>query len=122
LNIEHPLYQELKSIVFKTIGVEGSLKKVLRDIRNIRIAFIYGSFAAKDEEFSSDIDVMIIGEPDVSLLNEKIRALEHKIRREVDTTIYSLEEYRARKSEKSGFIGELLENPKIMIIGDENDL
>ncbi|MCJ7563374.1 MAG: hypothetical protein MUP52_02155 [Candidatus Aminicenantes bacterium] len=42
--------------------------------------------------------------------------------REIDPTIYSLGEYRAKKKEKQGFILELLKSPKMMLIGSENDL
>ena len=122
LNISHPLFKELKSIVSKTVGVEGSLKEALSSVKKIKIAFIYGSFAAKREKAISDIDLMIIGEPDTSHLNEKIIGLEKKLKREINPTIYSLKEYRAKKRAKSGFILELLKSPKIMLIGKKDDL
>ena len=122
LNTKHPLYKELESIVSKTVGVEGSLRKALSSIKAIKIAFIYGSFAVKRQKSTSDIDLMIIGEPDTSLLNEKIAQLEQKLRREINITIYSLKEYKAKKKAKSEFIMELLKTPKIMLIGKENDL
>jgi len=122
LNTKHPLFKELKSIVSKTVGVEGSLKKTLSSIKKIRIAFIYGSFATRRERATSDIDLMIIGEPDTSLLNEKIAELEKRLKREINPTIYSLKEYKAKKKAKSGFVMELLKNPKIMLVGKENDL
>jgi len=122
LNTKHPLFKELKSIVSKTVGVEGSLRKALSSIKDIKIAFIYGSFAIKREKAASDIDLMIIGDPDISLLNEKIAQLEKKLKREINITIYSLKEYKEKKKAKSGFIMELLRNPKIVLIGKENDL
>lgn len=122
LNTKHPLFRELKSIVSKTVGVEGSLRKTLLSIKKIKIAFIYGSFATKREKAASDIDLMLIGNPDTSLLNEKIAELEKRLKREINPTIYSLKEYRAKKRTKSGFMLESLKNPKIMLIGKENDL
>jgi predicted nucleotidyltransferase len=122
VNTKHPLFKELKIIVSKTIGVEGSLKTMLSSVHGIRIAFVYGSFAGRKEKGSSDIDLMIIGNPDTSLLNEKIAELEKRLRREINPTIYSMEEYRAKKKGKSGFILELLKKPKIMLIGNDNDL
>ncbi|NOR17778.1 transcriptional regulator [candidate division WOR-3 bacterium] len=122
LNIKHPLFKELKSIVSKTVGVEARLRKTLSSIKKIKIAFVYGSFAAKREKGISDIDLMIIGEPNISYLNEKITKLEKKLIREINPTIYSLKEYKAKKKAKSGFILEILKNPKIMLIGKEDDL
>jgi predicted nucleotidyltransferase len=122
LNTKHPLFNEVKSIVSKTVGVEGLLKNALSHIKKIEIAFIYGSFACGKEKSSSDIDLMIIGNPDDSLFYEKISSLEKRLEREINTSIYSMDEYKRKKKEKSGFITDLLENPKLMLIGTENDL
>jgi len=122
LNMEHPLFKELTAIVAKTVGIEGSLRNALSQVEGIRIAFIYGSFAAKREKGTSDIDLMIIGNPDTSQLNEKIATLERRLKREINPTIYALAEYKAKKKAKSGFIMDLLKNPKIMVIGKEDDL
>ncbi len=122
LNTKHPLFKELKSIVSKTVGVEGSLRKALSSVKKIKIAFIYGSFATRREKGTSDIDLMIIGNPDTSLLNEKVVELEKRLKREINPTIYYMEEYKTKKRAKSGFMLELLKNPKIMLIGKENDL
>jgi len=122
LNTKHPLFQELKMIVSKTVGMEGRLRSTLSSIHGISVAFIYGSYAKRKEKGSSDIDLMIIGNPDTSLLNEKIAELEKRLKREINPTLYSLEEYRRKKCTKSGFIMELLKNPKIMVVGKEDDL
>jgi len=122
LNTKHPLFKEIKAIVSKTIGVEGSLKKALSTVKKIKIAFIYGSFAARREKAASDIDLMIIGDPDTSHLNEKIAELEIKLKREINPTIYSLNEYHDKRKSESGFMLDILKNPKIMLIGKEDDL
>jgi predicted nucleotidyltransferase len=122
LNQNHPLFEELKSIVSKTIGVEASLIAALSSLPNVKAAFIFGSFASKSEKETSDIDVMIIGKPDVSLLNEKVRELEQRLKREINLSVYSWREYQAKKRAKRGFIIDLLKGPKIMLIGREDDL
>lgn len=122
VNTEHPLFEELKSIIAKTVGVEGSLRKSLSSIKRIKMSFIYGSFASKSQKSASDIDIMIIGDPEISDLNEGIARLEKKLKREINITLYSLEEYKAKKKSKSGFILDLLKNPKIILTGKEDDL
>jgi len=122
LNQGHPLFEELKSIVSKTIGVEASLRAALSSIENITAAFIFGSIASKSEEETSDIDVMIIGKPNMPLLNEKVRELEQRLKREINLTVYPRREYQAKKKTKSGFIVDLLKKPKIMLVGREDAL
>ena len=122
INTKHSLFKELKAIVSKTVGVGPSLKKALSAVPNIDIAFIYGSFAANKEKSASDIDLMVIGDPQSSLLNEKLSDLERRLKREINPAVYSMREYKAKKIAKSGFVEDLLKNPKIMIIGKADDL
>jgi predicted nucleotidyltransferase len=122
LNQDHPLFEELKSIVSKTIGIEASLRALLSSLENIKAAFIFGSVASKSEKEASDIDVLIIGKPDMSVLNEKLRDLEQKIKREINISVYAWSEYQAKKKTKSGFLLDVLKNPRLMLIGNEDDL
>ena len=122
LNTQHPLHDELKSIVSKTVGVEGSLRGALSSVDGIKVAFVYGSFAKHREKPTSDIDLMVIGRPDISALNKAIQGLEAKLGREINHTVYSSDEYRSRKRGRSGFIEDLLKSPKIILVGSEDDL
>ena len=122
LNNNHPLFDELKSIVSKTAGVEYSLRNELSKINKIKTALIFGSFAAKKEGEKSDIDLMIIGNPDITKLNYIISLLENKFKREINLIIYSPEEYDLKKNETSQFILEIFKKPKIILIGEESDL
>ena len=65
LNTSFPLYEELKAIVSKTIGIEYILKEGLKAIRSIGIAIIYGSVASGEDTGNSDIDILLIGNPDM---------------------------------------------------------
>ncbi len=122
LNPEHPLYEEIRSIVVKTVGVEGALREELSSVGDIKIAFVYGSFAAGQERAGSDIDVMVIGDPDMSALNESIAKLEGRLRRDINVTVYSAKEFKARKKAGSGFVLDLLKSPRITMIGEEDEL
>jgi len=122
INTEHPLYTELKSMVSKTVGIEGSLRRIISSLDKISAAFIYGSFASKQQKASSDIDLMIIGDPDISLLYTKIARAEKKLNREMNVTVYTLDEFQSKKKEGRAFVVDLLTSPKIMLVGSKDDL
>ena len=122
LNKSYPLFEELKSIVFKTIGIQGLLKETLNKTKDIEVAFIYGSFAKKEEAAKSDIDLFIMGRIDDSRLLREIRKLEEVLKREINYTIFTRDEFKKKVKEKDSFIIELLENPKIFIVGSEDEL
>ncbi|MCX5727181.1 MAG: nucleotidyltransferase domain-containing protein [Candidatus Saganbacteria bacterium] len=122
MNNHHPLFPELKSIVSKTIGVEGAIRNALSTLPDISAAFIYGSFAAGREKPGSDIDLMIIGDPDGAAVHEQIGRLERALKREINVTMYSKKEYRQKKKLRRGFIMDLLKRPRIMVAGEGDAL
>ena len=122
LDKSYPLFDELKSIVSKTIGVQGLLKEILRRTKGIEFAFIYGSFAKREETAKSDIDLFIVGEPDGARLLREINKLEEKLKREINYSIFKKEEFEQKMKEKDPFIMDLFKNPKIFLMGNSNDL
>lgn len=120
VNKSYPLYEEIKSMVFKTVGVEGSLREILPALKDVDSAFIFGSFAKAEEAATSDIDLFLIGNPDEDLLIEKINDLEKKIHREINYHIYSLRDFDKAKQEGDSFISNLIKQPKVFLIGDES--
>lgn len=117
INKEHPLYNELKSMIFKTIGVEGSLRKIINETMGITASFIYGSFARDRENTASDIDLFIIGNPDEDGLIGKIETLEKNIHREINYNIYSEKEFKNRITKKDSFMLNIIKRPKIVLKG-----
>lgn len=122
LNKKSPIFEELKRIVSKTIGVEGLLKKKLTKIKGIKIAFLYGSFAKDKEDSLSDIDLMIIGNPDEDILISKISSTEEELRREINYNIFSPQDFKKGLEKKEVFLEEIIAEPKLFIIGDQNEL
>ena len=122
INKKYPFYKELKNIIFKTVGIQGSLQKVLDKLEKIEFAFIYGSFAKDQEHFLSDIDLMVIGDPNEDILILELDKLEAQLRREINYHLYSLKRMKTDVKNKNPFILEVLKDKKIMLIGTENEL
>jgi predicted nucleotidyltransferase len=112
LNKNNPLYKELKSIFFKTVGAEGQLKRILKDVKDIETAFIFGSYAKDKEDSFSDIDLMIIGNPDEDYIIKEISKLEKRIDREINYHIFSKQESKKENS----FLKGVLSGKKIVLV------
>ncbi len=121
-NKDYPLYKELKSIVFKTVGVIGSLEETLKKTGTVIFAFIYGSYAKGEENYLSDIDLVIVGKINENILMQKLDALEEILKREVNYKLYALRDFKRLVKQKEPFLMEILRDKKIMLIGDENEL
>ncbi|MCU0666438.1 MAG: nucleotidyltransferase domain-containing protein [Candidatus Omnitrophica bacterium] len=115
---KYPLFEEIKSIVFKTVGVKGLLESAIKKIKGVETAFIYGSFAKNEENANSDIDLLVVGETNEDELITQIRKIEKITKREINYTIYSKQEF-SRESRKSGsFLNEVLKAKLIYLKGN----
>ena len=117
LDKKHPLYKEFKSIIFKTVGVQGTLKEIVNNTEGIMLSFIYGSFAKDSQSSSSDIDLLIVGNPKEDNLMKKIESLEKKLLREINYNIYQKREFSDKIKKKDSFIMNIIKRPKIMLRG-----
>lgn len=122
LNKEFPLYREMEKIVSKTIGIESLLKTALKKVKNIKTAFIFGSFAKNKTDEFSDIDILIVGSPDEDKLITAVSRIETEISREVNYHVFSPADFQKKARRKNSFICSILNNPKIFLIGDEKGL
>jgi predicted nucleotidyltransferase len=123
-NRSSPLFPELRGLVMKTVGLAEPLRAALKPLlSSIRIAFVYGSVAKEVDRAGSDIDLMIVS--DVLSYGELFGSLEdpsRKLGREVNPTVYTSTEFSQRKREGNTFLTRVLEQPKIWIIGDDDEL
>ena len=122
LNTSFPLYEELKEIVSKTIGIEHTLKEGLKAIESIQVAIIYGSVASGEDTGNSDIDILLIGNPDMDELIYNVQKMEKELVREINYVLYTRKEFKRKKETQNAFIIDVLKNSKIFIIGEEHDL
>jgi len=121
LNKEHSLYEEIKSIVSKTIGLENELKELVDKLDNVECAFIFGSTAKGTENSNSDVDLMLIGDINQDTLTTAISSIEGKIAREINYHIYDNQEIVRKIKEKDGFISNIFLSPIIKLKGNPYD-
>jgi len=123
-NRQSPIFEELRGIVLKTFGVADVLREALAPLQNsIHTAFIYGSVAKGSDTARSDIDVMVIGENlTYADVFSCLAQTESQIGRTINPTVYSQDELKRKLSEGSDFLLRTLEQPKIFLIGADDDL
>ncbi len=121
LNQEHALYEEIKSIISKTIGLENELKQLVDNINNVECAFIFGSIAKGSENNNSDVDLMLIGSIDQDILIDFISQAEGKIAREINYHVYSRQEIMEKIKENDVFISNIFSSSIIKLKGDPYD-
>jgi predicted nucleotidyltransferase len=118
------IFKELRSIALKTFGVGEVLREALKPLAaKIRAAFVYGSLAKGSDTAASDIDLMVISdEVAYADLFSVASDAERRLGRKVSPTVYSPAELRQKAAGGNEFVLRLLEQPKIFVIGSEDEL
>ncbi len=123
-NASAPVFSELRGLVLKTMGLADVIRTALAPLAaQIDIAFIYGSVARQQDNAHSDVDVMIVS-PKLGY-GEVFGALETaavSLSRKVNPTLYTPADWAKRIEQDSAFISRVLQQPKIWLVGDEEQL
>ncbi len=115
---------ELHGITQKTVGLAEPLRNTLTPLaRKIHAAFVYGSVAKRQDTAASDIDLMLVSDEltygDVFSVLEDVGV---RLGRTINPTILTKHEFDKRLKRKEAFLARVLAQPKIWLIGGEDDL
>lgn len=123
-NKDSPVYPELHALVQKTLGLVGVLRAALAALAPAPgVAFVYGSVARGSAHKASDVDLMLIGaSAGYGTLLSALAPAEQALGRPINPTQYTPEEFFKRYQERQHFLMRVLEQPKIFILGDDDDL
>jgi predicted nucleotidyltransferase len=123
-NHQSPIFEELQSLVIKTVALTEPLRRSLEPCADkIKAAFVYGSVAKGMDTARSDIDLMVIGDGlNYSELYAALQNVENALGRKVSPTFLSSRDWRRKASEKGSFISKVNALPKLFVFGSEQDL
>ena len=90
-NLEHPLYDEIHSIVKKSIGLDQLVEKVVHKLGNVTRAYITGRIASGLDD--NEIDFIVVGdEIDKDYLASLINKVQSIIKKKVKCFILKCDE------------------------------
>jgi uncharacterized protein len=122
-NPRNPIFLELKSILTKTVGAHDVVKEALLPLADrVQLAIIYGSIARNEEKASSDVDLLVVGDVGFNEVVSSLGEAEKRLSREINPTVYQVEEFRAKRKAKNHFLSAVLRQKKVFVMGDENEL
>lgn len=117
-NRESALVPPLRQLLLIALGPVPLLAEALGTIEGVELAFLYGSFAARmrgvDGPAPHDIDVMVVGTPDVGAVYDACSRVEKEVRRPVNPTIVTRDDLAS----ESGFMAQVRANPIVPVVGE----
>lgn len=122
-NQSNAVFPELRALLNKTVGVFYILSSTLKPLANrINVAFVYGSFARREETARSDIDLMIVGKVRLEDVFDALSGVESSVSRPVNLTVYSPREFRLKIKSGNHFVTAVMKAEKVFLIGNDDEL
>ncbi|MFH1201641.1 MAG: nucleotidyltransferase domain-containing protein [Candidatus Omnitrophota bacterium] len=112
---DNPILEHYRQIFLKTYGIEKRLKDIFGNIKGIKEAYIFGSYATNKMDSSSDIDILAIGSHSVLGLQRLIAELQKDTGREFNITNLSPQDFSAKKKAKDPFISRIFKTKTIRL-------
>lgn len=90
-NTNHPLFNEVRNLVHKYLGIDKIIVNIVNRLGDVRLAFIVGDYAnGKD---SGRIELVLVGSVDEKYLSKLVDKARKLIHRDISTSIISEEEF-----------------------------
>jgi predicted nucleotidyltransferase/DNA-binding MarR family transcriptional regulator len=116
------IFEELASIFRKTVGLGSELTTALEPIADrIDVAFVFGSMASGKQHAKSDLDICVLGEVELLDVVKATGSVQERLRREINPVVMSAKQFASDLANHERFAERLVAEPKIFVIGDENE-
>lgn len=121
---DSPVFAELHGLVVKTVGLVEPIRQSLTPLASrIMAAFVFGSVAKKTETVASDVDLLVLSDSlDYADLFQALRGAEDVLARPVNPTVLTPGEWRRRRAEPDSFVTRISSQPRLFVIGSDDDL
>ena len=119
---DYVFYDELSRLVAKSSGLGGALIKERNKLGKIKYASLSGTYIRRRPVGPTDVDLLIVGSIVLPQLAQLVKENENVIGREVNYSVMTEEEFTFRKRRGDPFIRNILEKPKVLLIGDEDEM
>jgi len=109
VNPDYPLFNEVRNLLMKTVGIEQVMQKVIRRLGNLQLVYLTGSLACGME--GPTIDLYVIGEVNREYLDQLTRKAERMTGKKIRMAVFGEEEWEP----------ELIENEDHVLIFKRKD-
>jgi predicted nucleotidyltransferase len=114
-----PIYEELAGIFRKTSGLADVLRDALTPLgKAVESSFVFGSVAQGKQGPASDVDVMVIGSAKFERVVGALAPAGARLGRDVNPVVMASDEFRAKLKARDRFVSRIMQEPRIMVIGD----
>ncbi len=112
-------YFDLLKMVAKSQGLGGEIIKFKNKLGSIKFIFLSGRFLRRLEPKEGYVDLLVVGDVVMAQLAAIVRKYEDLLKREINYTAMTEEEFGFRRRRRDPFILQVLAQGRAVLLGDE---
>jgi DNA-binding transcriptional ArsR family regulator len=119
----HPVFAELSGLLRKTVGLADVLMAALAGLADrIQVALVHGPIAHAEDHTARVIDLLIVGDAEFAEVTHALTSAQQALQRQINPQIMSASQWRTGLAAGSGFLADVLQQPKIFLIAGPDEL
>lgn len=119
---DHRYYPELLALVAKSSGIGEGILKNRAKLGRVKYAMLATRFVKFETSGPEDVDILIVGQIVLPEFQAIIADEQSRREQEINYSFMDESEFNFRVRRRDPFILNVLVQPKIMLIGDEEEL
>jgi predicted nucleotidyltransferase len=118
-NPNSPIFEELSSLVRKTLGIVPTVSHALASLQaDIELAFVFGSMAKGAAHAGSDVDVLVVsGTLQLHDVLGVLLPVEAQLSRRIEVKLYTVKEFEQRRKDPQSLVSKILAEPIEIVLG-----
>ncbi len=119
---EYRFYSELLGMVTKSSGLGGAILKNRQNLGRIKYALMALRFVKNEPSGQEDVDLLVVGQIELPELQKLVAEEQSHREQEINYSFMDEAEFNFRVRRRDPFILRVLTQPRIMLLGDQNQL
>lgn len=122
LNLEHPFCDELISMFHKSSGIGLEIISNEKKLGDIEFALLTPAFTRGTYYGNQPIDLLVVGNVDLSLLSDFVKKEEYNLNREIHYMVMKSSDFQIRKRRRDQNLIDILLQDSVMLIGSHTEM
>jgi predicted Zn-dependent peptidase len=119
---DYLFYNDLLKMVAKTTGLGHDLIKQKNKLGNLKYVFLSTRYVRRLPPKEGEVDLLLVGDVVMAQVAALVRRYEGVLKREINYTAMTEEEFDFRRRRRDPFILQVLSSGRIMLVGDEEKM
>lgn len=102
VNSNHPLFNSLRTIILKYVGIDQVLEKVVSKLGNVEAVYLTGDMA--EGRNAQVVDLVLVGNIDKTYLYQLIEKVEPLIDKKIRVAVFQVHEFQPQRLKEMGTV------------------